>query len=32
LSVTYANFYSVGEEREAAKDRGWDCFKEEETP
>ena len=32
LSVTYANFYSVGEEKEAAKDRGWDCFKEEETP
>ena len=31
LSVTYANFYSVGEEKEAAKDRGWDCFKEE-TP
>jgi len=31
LSVIYANFYSVGEEKEAARDRGWDCFKEE-TP
>ena len=28
LQVLYANFYSVGEERECAKDREWDCYKE----
>jgi hypothetical protein len=28
LQVLYANFYSVGEEKECAEDRAWDCFKE----
>ena len=31
LHVLYSRFYHVGEESECAKDRGWDCFKEE-TP
>jgi len=31
LQVLYSRFYHVGEESECAKDRGWDCFKEE-TP
>jgi uncharacterized coiled-coil DUF342 family protein len=32
LHVLYSRFYHAEEEKECAKDRGWDCFKEEETP
>jgi len=31
LQVLYSRFYHVGEESECAKDREWDCYKEE-TP
>jgi chromosome segregation ATPase len=31
LQVLYSRFYHVGEEKECAKDRGWGCYKKEET-
>jgi hypothetical protein len=32
LVVYNSRNYHDGEEKECAKDRGWDCYKSEETP